>query len=377
MKLNFLKTAICLTVLTTSYNSYAETSAKSLDPLVQQTISQWMKVNHISGAAVQVYNHGTAHSYYFGYANSHEKIAVTENTVFEIGSLTKLFTTLLVSKDILSHDIALTDPASKYLPKLSHNDSFKKITIENLATYTAGLPFGLPKNHSEKLQQYLSHWKPSTTNDWAYSNISIGLLGNALENKYWKNINDLYQAEIFSPLQMKSSGITLSSLDTENLAQGYDAKGHAVAASVIGPCPAAGAAKASGKDMLQFLKAAVGAPGTPNDIKYAMRFAQTPFVSTPHADQGLSWVIYPFKKYNKEQLLNPDREMSVGPIRAEQHSDPQFVDNALIDKTGATNGFRAYIAVIPKQQSGIVILANRYVPNGEIEKPGREILLAL
>jgi beta-lactamase class C len=93
----------------------------------------------------------------------------------------------------------------------------------------------------------------------------------------------------------------------------------------------------------------------------------------------MAWEIHPLSSANNDSLLNPPKEMGLGPLPAKalDKNEQQFNGNTLIDKTGATNGFRSYIALIPNQKSGIVILTNRYVSNGEIVKIGRTILFRL
>lgn len=141
--------------------------------------------------------------------------------------------------------------------------------------------------------------------------------------------------------------------------------------------PAAGSMRASGDDMLKFLSAALTLPGTPSEIKNAMRITQTPYYVTANYQQGLAWMIYPLATHRKTLLLNPPLDMDMGPLPAKQldHKQQHFNKHALIDKTGASDGFRSYIAIIPERKSGIVILANRFVMNGEVIKVGREILL--
>jgi beta-lactamase class C len=362
-------------------NTAQADSQSSTDPLVQKTITAWMQKNNIPGVAVEVYENGKSHSYAFGYADRDKKIPVTQNTIFEIGSFTKLFTALILAEEINNNTVQLSDTVSKYLPELASNTNFNAITLQQLATFTGRLPFHKPEEVKTQtdLHNFLIGWKPTAPvgNTWTYSNISIGLLGSALERQSGKPINQLYAEQILKPLHMNMIGINVPKHLLPNYAKGYTIDGKIAPRLVTGLFPAASAAKASGNDMLQFLKASIGLPNTPVKIAKAMRIMQTAYVSTDKSLQGLVWVIYPFASYSKTELLDPPKEMELGPIPAKQIDKPVFNADSLIDKTAATDGFRAYIAVIPSQKSGIVILANRYVSNGEIIKPGREILLNL
>ena len=178
---------------------------------------------------------------------------------------------------------------------------------------------------------------------------------------------------------MAPIGINVPKGYQSHYAQGYNKDGKAVPPESMGLYPAADSIKASGRDMLKFLHAALALPGTPSSIITAMHMTQTAFATTDSMAQGLGWVIYPMTQYTVADLLQPPAEMNMGPLPAKviTSHDQQFNSNALIDKTGTTNGFRAYIALIPQQKSGIVILTNRYVDNGEIVKTGREILFSI
>lgn len=379
MKKNWCKKIVSIFLLIVTVNIQAHQQPNYTDMLVNKTVTAWMNQNQIPGVAIELYENGQSHSYYFGYANREKKIPITSKTIFELGSLTKLFTTLLLAEEVNANKITLNDPVSKYLPKLNSNRNFRNITLEKLSTYTSGLPFKTPENITtqSELQQFLTSWNPSSPigSSWAYSNISIGLLGYALEEKTGKNIDELYRTQIFHPLHMESTSIYISKDMQPNYAQGYGDDGKAVSPSKIGLFPAAGDMKSSGKDMLQFLQVAITLADTPKTIVKAMHITQTAYVNIAQTKQGLSWVIYPLADHSKSKLLAPPKNMDMGPIPAKQLDKPTFEENSLIDKTGATEGFRSYIAVIPNKQLGVVILANRYVSNGEIIKVGREILL--
>lgn len=375
-KLSSLFTSLLL-FISLSNEAFSEKHVQPASLVKEKTIV-WMKKNAIPGTAVALYNKGVPHVFYFGYANLENKAPVTGHTLFEIGSLTKLFTTLLLAKEVNTKNLRLDDSVAQYLPILKANSAFKSITLEELATYTAGLPFTLPDNikTNNDFYEFLLNWQPSSTKkpQWAYSNLSTGLLGYALEKKANHTIDNLYQNEIFDPLRMSNIGIIISS---KKNAQGYNEQGEAVPFPERKLLPAAGKLNASTNAMLKFLAAAIGHPHIPNDITKAIKLTQTAFFEVNKAKQGLAWTIYPFSEFTTNELLSPPDRMNLGPISAKHLAKATFYEEALIEKTGATDGFRAYMAVIPSKRVGIVIMANRYVSNGEILKIGREILLNL
>lgn len=381
MKKYFKYALIILSLFTTANISAAE-KPQHPGALVNDTILAWMQKNNIPGVAVEIINNGVPHSYYFGYIDPATQKPITKKTIFQLGSITKLFTCLLIANAVNEGKMQLDSPIQKYLPDLFFSD--KKITILNLATHTSGMPGNVPNhvNSREKLESYFSHWNPpySAGSQWAYSNVGMGLLGFALETAKHQSMDQMYRGEILGPLRMQKIGLQIPTELKINYAQGFSSAGKAVPQELSSNLfPGAYSMKASGNDMLQFLKAALGLPGTPSKINKAMRLTETSYFKVHNMLQGLAWEIHPISSENMPSLLNPPTEMPLGPLPAKalDQIDQQFNPNALIDKTGATKGFRSYIALIPGQKSGIVILTNRYVSNGEIVKTGRAILFGL
>jgi beta-lactamase class C len=361
----------------------AQATTNASNQMIAQTVMAWMKTNDIPGVAVEVYNNGVPHSYYFGYADRQTKKLITGATIFEIGSLTQLFTSLLLAEEVDTNKVKLSDPMVNYLIDLNvkPNKQLNKITLQNLATHTAGLPFNLPKTvrTQSDLDFYFPTWKPQFPigSQWAYSNVGVGLLGSALEVITHESFNQLYRGKILQPLGMQPIGIVVPKQLLSNYVQGYDDNGAAVLRKNIDDLfPSSDDMKVSAVDMLQFLKAAIGLPGVPVTIARAMQITQTSYVSTPNMQQGLGWNIYSAVEKHKAELLNPPATMDMRPMPAQQLTKDQqkFDGAALMDATGATAGFRVYIALIPNAKSGVVILVNRNIPDYEIIRLGREIL---
>lgn len=357
-------------------NSYAQDSDNQTASIVKQAVSAMMQQQAIPGVAVELYVQGKPYAYYFGYANQTKKIPMSGNTIFELGSISKLMTSLLLAQEIDIAKMNLSDPITKYLPDLSQD--YADISLQTLATHTSGLPFTVPKNITTVtgLHQYLMHWSPDDApgEQWLYSNFGIGMLGYAIESSTHRNFNQLYRRHILNPLGMQPIGINVPAALKKYYAQGYDQNGNQVPPMEPGVFPAAGAIKASAQDMQHFLRAAIGLIGTPDRIFYPMRMTQTVYVEIADKMQGLGWQIQPITPENKIKLLHTG-EAILGPVAVKDIVDkPTFNGDALIDKTGSTEGFRAYIAVIPNQKSGIVILVNKNVPNSVIVNTARDIL---
>ncbi len=383
-----IKISLCFAALLTtqpifSHQKYAEEDVSSI---VTHTIEPWMKTHEIPGVAVGVYQHGKPSAYYFGVESRQTHQPVNEKTIFEVGSLTKLLTCLLAAETADEGLWNLNDPIVKYLPLLKDNKSFQSVTLKNLATYTAGLPFRLPEavQTPRELSTYLEQWQPEKKHVWEYSNISIGLLGDAIAARHQQDIESLYTQKIFKPLDMEPLGFSVPESLKTHYAQGYDADGKPVPHEAVKFFASAGDAKMSAGDAMKLLNASLGMPNVNPQIAKAMKITQTPYIQVENDHmQGLGWIIYPLtyplSRNTRDKLLSPDEEMNMGPIPATPIPTLQqkYNGSALMDKTGATYGFRSYIVVIPNLKTGVVIQVNRYVSNGEIIKIGREILLKI
>lgn len=355
--------------------AYADPNAD----VINQTIGELMKKNAIPGVAVLLYVEGKPYAYYFGYANPDKKIPVTQHTIFEMGSISKIMTSILLAQEVDFAKMGFSDPIDKYIHGLP--DSFDDITLQDLATHTSGLPFNLPKTIQSRkaLEGYFAKWAPEYASEeqWQYSNIGVGLLGDALVNATGKDFDKLYLRHILIPLKMQPITSNVPKRLQRFYAQGYDQAGKPVEPLGAILFPAAGGLKVSAGDMQRFLSAAIGLPDTPVRVLYPMLMTQSVFVKLPDSMQGLGWQIHSLRD-NRRNLLHAPEVADLGPIAVEEVYDrPMFKDTMLIDKTGATRGFRAYIAVIPNKKAGIVILANKNISNGEIVNAGRAALLKL
>lgn len=372
------KIGLIVTVLLTSLNMAFANPPVDVSGIVSQNITPFMQKNNITGIAVELYDHGKPYSFNFGYTSANQNKAVTEDTVFEVGSITKLFTALLLAQAVDAKTVALNESIAAFLPgKLNKSHAMKKITFENLATHTAGFPLMVPhvKANDAAVMKFLANWKPNNNmgNTWTYSNVSIGLLADTLANVSKKPFTELLQEKILTPLHMQTALLDLPASIAINLAQGYNDTNNTVPPGVVGLFPGAWAMKLSARDMLTFLGASLCVAGTPDDIQQAMRLSQTGFVKLPNKLQGLGWEIHDLASAPEtmQQLLATQHAKQL------KVSQTSFDGNKLIDKTGMTDGFRSYIAIVPNQQTGIVILANRGMFDQQIVEVGHAILQAL
>ena len=201
---------------------------------------------------------------------------VDGDTLFEIGSVTKTFTTLLLMDMVERGQMKLDDPVAKYLPKSvkvpARNG--KQITLLDLATHTAGLPRdpsnltpagGLPENafadySVEKLYAFLSSFALDRDpgDKFEYSNVGMALLGHVLALKAGTNYEGLVAKRICRPLKMNSTRIALSTELKARLARGHDQVGKPAPNWEFQVYDGAGGLRSSANDLLKYVSANIG-----------------------------------------------------------------------------------------------------------------------
>lgn len=205
-----------------------------------------------------------------GQSGSENDRALDGDTVFEIGSISKVFTALLFADMVVRGEVAPEDPAAKFLPAGVKMPDFEgaPITLLDLATYTSGLP-RMPSNFSpkdssnpyidytaERLYDYLASHKLAHKpgKHYEYANLGFGLLGHVLELRAGRSYEDLVVSRICAPLGMDDTRITLSSSMQQRLARGHNVGLAPVANWDFAALAGAGALRSTANDLLKFLK---------------------------------------------------------------------------------------------------------------------------
>ena len=236
-----------------------------------------------------------------GYGNSGStSFALNDRTVFEIGSITKVFTTTLLSEMAERGEVRFDDPVAKHLPASVSvpQRSGRQITLVDLATHTSGLPRLMtnmkpadPRNpyadySVDQLYAFLSGHQ--LTRDigaqYEYSNVGMGLLGHVLALRAGRSYEELVTDRILRPLAMKDTAITLTSKLKERLAFGFGLTGMRASNWDIPTLAGAGALRSTVHDMLLFARANLTSRG--DDVSRAMQ--RTHEVRHPTGRPGLS-----------------------------------------------------------------------------------------
>lgn len=350
--------------------------AEEPDQARVNTISkELMRQCAIPGLAVAVIAQDQTHTYLFGQADPTNGKRVTENTIFEVGSLTKLFTALLCAEAAEDGRLDLDKPIPQYCPPLAENPNFAQMTLAHMAGFPLNLEEAMKNDHP--FEYYLTAWQPEQPvgSQWQYSNVGCGLAALVLEKQDHQSINTLIKTNILAPLKMSPLGLEVSDEYLNDYAQGCTSDGKVSIRMpwASGLYPGAWGLKATIRDMAKFLAVAVGLPQAPPNLVKAMHNTQTPRVRVDNMQQALVWQVHSLQD---ESLKHEPQNMNIGPLPAKWLPKDQqiYKDDVLLDKTGSMPGFRSYMAVIPSRRVGVVILANKNIPNGAIVTAGRAMI---
>lgn len=270
--------------------------------------------------------------------------ALNGDTVFDIGSITKLFTSVTLADMVAHGQMAMSDPLGKYLPATVHVPDFqgRPITLLDLATYSPGLsgwpadmpelgegPF--PDYPPDRLYQALSRAKldaaPGTK--YVYSNFGYGLLGLALAHRAGMDFKSLIVSRVCNPLGMESTRMNVTPSMRPRVASGYTKNlAKVVSWNMPEAFAAAGAFRSTANDLLKFLAAAMGLQRSP----LAPAFAELMKVERP--------------------AKQPDTKVAAGWFMTSAH------DDRLIWKDGGVLGYSSFIGYSASHGNGLVVLAN-------------------
>jgi serine-type D-Ala-D-Ala carboxypeptidase/endopeptidase len=297
-----------------------------------------------------IINHGKREIFTYGTLEKNGRIAADSNTIFEIGSITKLFTSLEVARLVATGKMHYSDSISMYLPRGTRAPGFQghPITMQKLLNHTSGLP-RIPDNlmspeksgfdslnpyaaySLKNLYEYLNNCKleRSPGDKYEYSNLGMGLAGDIISSYYSEPYGRVISREILFPLHMIH---TTALSDTSNmiLAKPYSASGREVKNWDFEAMAGAGAIRSDAADMGKFLKFTMN-PGGNSDslLSRAMQDCQRIQINAaPNLKVGLGWHISPLD------------------------GDSLFWHN------GRTGGYRSFLGFTKDKQNGVVILTN-------------------
>jgi len=264
------------------------------------------------------------------------------NSVFEIGSISKVFTSTVLAELVAEGKVRLDDPVQKFLPatvKLPTRNG-KSITLRSLSEQNSGLP-RMPTNFKpanpanpyadytvQQMYDFLSGYQLTRDPgaEFEYSNLGVGLLGHVLSRVTGQSYEAMERQRVWDPLGMTNTAITLTPWMTAHLALGHDEKGQVVPNWDIPTLAGAGAIRSTTNDMLKFLDANLHPER--GALQRAMAFGHQERARANNMMIGLNWII-----------------MHAG-------------SDTIVWHNGGTGGYRTFIGFEPSRRTGVVVMTN-------------------
>jgi beta-lactamase class C len=320
--------------------------ARDIEPMVAAA-------NGAGGVAVVVRINGRSVFFNFGFADQVERRPITSDTLFNVGSLRKVFEATLVAEGVQRGELSLDDPVNKYVTEL-RGDYIRRVTIGQLVTHTSGLL--LPTDHPpwptehysltgfyDALNAFVPADGEAPGKQRLYTHAGYILLQLALERRYGKPIAELIENRVAKPLGMKSTLVPergpngTAIMSPELLArtvQGFSFTGEPIGRpgnqQGYFDFPGTGQMFSTAHDLSILLAACLDDGSVNPQLWDALQTTQREaFRVSPQAGQAMAW-----------ETMTVD-----GPT--------------IVDKPGGLNNASAYIGLVPERRIGIVILANR------------------
>jgi beta-lactamase class C len=350
-----------------------------LRTVVDATIQPLLDAHDIPGMAVALTLGGQVYFYNYGVADLATDKPVTENTLFEVGSVSKTVTAALTTYAQAMGALSLDDHPSRFLPALA-GSAVDAATLMHLGTYTpGGLPLQFPGHVTdhESMLQYYQRWQPDAAPGVIrrYSNPSIGLMGYLAGIALGDGYDAAVQSRLYPALNMPDSFIRVPDSAMANYAWGYNADNQAIR---LNPGMLDGEAygvKTTATDFIRFVQANLNPAMLDSSWRQAIEETHRGYFRLNAMTQALAWELYDFP-VTLDTLLSGSTMGVVMENNPVQPIEPPVIATSptLYHKTGSTNGFGAYVLFVPSQQFGIVMLANRFYPNAARITAAYEIL---
>lgn len=324
---------------------------KDLLASIDKRVNNMFRNQDEHAIVVGLYKQGRRETRLYGVTSKESQIPVSANTVFQIGSITKVFTAYVLQQYVDDGKLTMESTLEELIGEsVSLNEKTAKITLHQLITHTSGLP-RIPKSlmdltleragKDNLMDDPYTHTSVSEIMDYLataddaknpgkfdYSNYGVGLLGHILEQLSGQTLEQLYQEHIFGPFNMQTSGVIFTPEAQALLAQGYGGDGKPAGVWTLGVLGAAGAVYSNTEDMLNFIEASLVAGSDANNSLEKMRIPQA------SGKTGIGW-------------------MQPGFI------DKFFGNGEYIWHNGQVGGYVSYIAMNPNDKTGIVVMASR------------------
>jgi D-alanyl-D-alanine-carboxypeptidase/D-alanyl-D-alanine-endopeptidase len=333
-----------------SVTALAQNGVSDLDARVARLAEPIVREHKTVGISIGILDgQGVRHTYGFGRVSKDEDRRPDRDTLFEIGSITKCFTSILLAEMDLRREVRLNEPVEQFLPRWAQVPRVdgRPMTLEELATYSSGLPrmpanFGRTERERARysprqMLEFLAELArresgPGPNRHYLYSNLGFALLGHCLAERAQEPVRTLIIRRVVRPLRMESTYFEPGPKLVDRVAKAYNQAGEPVPPWETGAIAPAGMLRSTARDMLTVVAANVDRIDTP--LREAIHLTQQPRYQTGTTKQdphnlaiGLAWFINP--------------------------------ETGIIQHNGATNGSSADLIFDPQTKIGVVVLMNQ------------------
>ncbi len=343
----------------------AAADSARIGAVVDAAIRPLMAEYDVPGLAIAVTIDGQPMFFNYGVASRQSGTPVSESTLFELGSISKLFTATLASYAVVQGKLSLADHPGKYMPQLK-GSAIDRATVLHLGTYTAGgLPLQFPDefDSDDRTVAYFRQWKADAAagTQRRYSNPSLGLFGYVTALALKTSFADAIETRLFPQLGLRHSYVGVPASAMADYAWGYNKANKAVRVNPGAFADETYGIKSSAADMIAFVQANIAPDRLAAPMRRAIEGTHVGYFQVGDMAQGLGWEQYAYPITSERLLMGNSVTMlmdanAVTPIHGAR-SGP-----TLFNKTGSTSGFGAYVAFVPEKNIGIVMLANRSFP---------------
>lgn len=335
----------------------------NVEAIVAQNVRPLLPENgRGGGVAVAVRMGGKTQFFNYGFANLSRNERVTADSIFNLGSVGKLFATTTLAEAVKRGELSLDDPVAKYVTELQRGGDVRRITLGELASHTSGLP-GHPGQYERwhrgkytwpDFVRFLNAWKADPKHEpgkqYRYSDTGMVLPRIALQRRFNTPFARLMRQRITGPLEMTPTALPLPRNLLGRAVQGYGSQSRPIGdPGMEGGAfewPGSGQIYSPARDMAVFLAANMGEVANHGPLESGMALAQQPvFTVNPHFSQALAW-----------------QDVTSGNL-------------TILDKNGGLPNTSTWIGFTPQQHIGAVILCNR--GNQPATRIGRQLLHAL
>ena len=306
--------------------------ARPPEPLIRTSLTSWLGESPGGVAAAYIDPDGVVFAQ-AGRFSAADGRSLTPDTQFEIGSVTKTFTAVLLAEAVRSSRLALEDPIGTPFARSG-------VTYLQLATHTAGLPpLPVDLTASDQLNPYADSDLPALIRSFqkaavglkpassSYSNFGFSVLGHAVAGAWGKAYADLLTEQVLRPLQLADTRLSWREADRSRLAPPHDAAGVGRNWDLNAFAPA-GSLVSTTRDLARYVQANLGLIESPLAGAFADTHRARTSGGTPARQIGLAWMI--------------ERRPA----------------GTRIWHNGGTGGYRSYVGFDPEKRTGVVVLTN-------------------